>query len=124
MFIGQETIYKTDNLVIFIQTLPLALISLNARLLQAAYYQFFIGFHHWLGLFLTAGTGEKCLNILNDGDGYVEYPPTTMQTLVLLDVNIVRHFIVLIILLTIIAVIYFLIASCSLTSPSQSDLEI
>lgn len=113
LFIGQETIYKTDNLVIFIQTLSLTLLSLNARFISPICYQFFAGFNYWLGIFLTKPYGDKLLNQLDGGDGYLEYPPTTLQALIMVDANIIRHFLVLIAILIVIAVFYCITLCCS-----------
>jgi hypothetical protein len=41
MYLSQEMLYKTDNLIILLQTLPLFIYSLNIRLLDVSFYSYF-----------------------------------------------------------------------------------
>lgn len=41
IYLSQEMLYKTDNLIILLQTLPLFVYSLNIRLLDVSFYSYF-----------------------------------------------------------------------------------
>jgi hypothetical protein len=93
-YIGLSIDYKTDNLVILLQTLALFLFSIDIRLLETNYYEVLYGFRWIVGKFTANYSnhfGDSMIGNLSPVYPYVENAFTTSQLLVIKDANIIRN---------------------------------
>lgn len=111
-------LYKTDNLVILLQTLPLLMYSLDIGLLDATLYQFFHNFrimvgqvegHTWLGGRLLGG-------IMGEPGPYVENTRTNLIGMLMLDGNLVRHCALLVLVLAGVLLVGWLLGYCCMNT--------
>ena len=111
--------YKTDNLIILLQTLPLFLYSLDSHLLDLTYYQFLYNFR--LIIFNLGSTndasslGDGILRgIVGTNSTYTENVQMNMLALLAQDGNIVRHCIGFIFALAGLIPLGWILAKCCL----------
>lgn len=117
LYISQELIYKTDNLIILLQTLPLFIYSINIHLLDIAFYQYFYNFKL---IIFNMGSSLDIQSVGNTilsrvvGEGMIYSESTRMNMLAMLagDGNIVRHCFGYMIALGVIMVVGFMCGKC------------
>jgi hypothetical protein len=107
--------YKTDNLVILLQTLALFFLSIDIRLLETNFYEILYGFRWIIGKFnwnSSNSLGEAMLNHLIPMDPYVENAESTSQLLVIKDNNIIRNCGPLFIITIVFILLYIVVGIC------------
>ena len=95
-YIGMHTLYKVDNMIIFMQVLTLSLVSINLSFARRDYYRFLYGFRwsagNWNIDFLQYSI------IFRGKPGYLENAPNNAPFLLTVDNNFLRNCVPLIFL--------------------------
>lgn len=136
IYLSQEMLYKTDNLIILLQTLPLFIYSLNIRLLDVSFYSYFYNLRLILfniGSYLDVGSiGNRVLaGVVGENAVYMEEIQMNMLVMLAQDGNIVRHCLGYIISLLVIMLVGFACGKCCMRDQicvfwreKRSDLEL
>lgn len=109
MYIGDGQLYKTDNLMLYCQSLYLALLSMDLKVIEKDLYRFLYGFKWSVG---SVGTLHPYITVpsyLNGLSTYIEQARTTAHYLLNVDNNIIRNCTFLFVFLLMVGVMLFVL---------------